>query len=76
MKIETKFNLGDKVFVLYHDRVHNVLVTGVFAFHEFDGTLKHDTFAINYRVKFEAGGEEKFSEDRIFATKEKLLESL
>lgn len=77
MKIETKFNLGDKVFVLYHDKVHNVLVTGVFAFHEFNGPSNRDTtFAINYRVRFEAGGEEKFSEDRLFATKEKLLESL
>lgn len=76
MKIETKFNLGDRVFVLYHDRVHEVFVTGVFAFHEFNGTLTHDTFAINYRVKFEAGGEAKFGEDKLFATKEKLLELL
>lgn len=76
MKIETKFNLGDRVFVLYQDRIHEVFVTGVFAFHEFNGTLTHSTFAINYRVKFEAGGEAKFSEDRLFATKEELLESL
>lgn len=76
MQIETKFNLGDKVFVLYNERVHEVLVTGVFAFHELNGTLSHDTFAINYRVKFQAGGETKISEERLFATKEKLLESL
>lgn len=76
MKIETKFNLDDEVFVLHNDKIHKVIVTGVFAFHEYNGTMTNKTFAINYRVKFEAGGETKFSEDRLFATKLSLINSL
>lgn len=76
MKIETKFNLGDKVFVLYDSGIHEVSVTGVFAFHEFNGTLTHDTFAISYKVRFAAGGETKISEGRLFATKQELINSL
>lgn len=70
MTIETKFNLGDKVFVLYNDKIQEVSVTGVYAFYEYN------PIHINYRVKFVAGGETKLSEDRLFATKQELINSL
>ena len=76
MKIETKFNLGDEVFVLHNDKIHKVIVTGVFFFAEYNGTLTYKTSAVNYRVKFEAGGETKFEESRLFPTKVSLINSL
>lgn len=70
MTIETKFNLGDKVFVLHNDRIHQVEVISLCAFTEI-----HDV-KINYDVMFHAGGTAKFSEKRLFATKQELIESL
>lgn len=76
MKFETKFNLDDEVFVLHNSQIHKVRVTGVCALVEYNGTLTYKTSAINYRVKFEAGGETKFEESRLFATKLSLINSL
>ena len=76
MKFETKFNLDDEVFVLHNDKIHKVRVTGVFAFVEYNGTLNCKTCAVNYRVKFEAGGETRFNENSLFTTKLSLINSL
>ena len=70
MKIETRFNLGDEVFVLYNDRVHGVTVTGVEVFCTFKDN------GINYTVQFSSGGETRFAESRLFPTKISLLNSL
>lgn len=70
MTIETKFNLGDEVFVLYNDKIHCVTVTGVEVFLNFGDS------GINYRVQFPAGGETKFAESRLFPTKLSLINSL
>lgn len=70
MTIETKFNLGDEVFVLYNDRIHCVTVTGVEVFCSFKDN------GINYMVQFSAGGETKFAESRLFSTKVSLINSL
>lgn len=70
MKFETKFKLGDEVFVLYNDRIHYVTVTGVEVFLTFNDSR------INYTVQFPAGGETKFAESRLFPTKVSLINSL
>lgn len=70
MTIETKFNVDDEVFVLHNNKIHKVRVIGVFAFAEYN------TCGVNYRVRFEAGGETKFEEDRLYATKLSLINSL
>jgi len=72
MTIETRFSLGDKVFVLCNNKVHQVTVTGVYGFQEYTS----ESSSISYRVKFLAGGEDKFSENALFATKQELLNSL
>lgn len=76
MKIETKFSINDEVFVLHNDKIHKVIVTGVFASREYNPTMTKISSTIEYRVLFSAGGETKFAEDRLFNTKESLLNSL
>ena len=71
MKITTKFEIGDEPFILYNDRVHKVLVTAIDIFTE-DGR----NIAVNYRIRFAAGGEYTCSETRLFETKLSLLNSL
>ena len=70
MKIETKFNLGDKVFVLWHDKVQKVEVVSLCAFTEISD------IKINYDVSFVPGWVETLSESRLFGTKQELIDSL
>ena len=76
MTIETQFNVDDEVFVLYNNKIHKVTVTGVFASYEYNDTMTCKSSSISYRVKFEAGGETKFNENSLFATKLSLINSL
>ena len=74
MQIETKHKVGDSVFALYHDAVHNVIVTGVYVSLElYAGITVSD---ITYRVKFRSGGETKISETKLFSSRKDLLDSL
>ena len=70
MKIETKFNLGDKVFVLCNNKVQKVEVVSLCAFTEISD------IKINYDVRFWTGGVETLSEYRLFETKQELINSL
>jgi len=73
MKIETRFDLGDKVFTLYNDRVNEVLITGIMT-----ETTRFECgrTTINYKIQFQAGGETKLGESKLFATKDELLKTL
>lgn len=71
MEIKTKFDLGDEAFVLYSDRVHKVVITGIETFTNLLGET-----VTNYNVRFAAGGETKMSENRLFETKQELFNSL
>jgi hypothetical protein len=71
MEIKTKFDLGDEAFVLYSDRVHKVVITGIETF-----TNRSGETVTNYNVRFAAGGETKMSENRLFETKLELFNSL
>lgn len=70
MKIETKFNLGDKVFVLCNNKVQKVEVVSLCAFTEISD------IKINYDVRFWTGDVETLSEYRLFETKQELINSL
>ena len=70
MKFETRFKLGDSVYVLYENKVYNVEVVGIEVFI----TLKEQV--INYKIRFPAGGETKLSESRLYPTKQELLDTL
>lgn len=71
MTIETKFNLGDEAYILYNDKVHKVVITGIEVYSEKVGDV-----VTNYKIRFEAGGEYKAAEVRLFGTKLSLLNSL
>lgn len=87
MTIETKFNLGDSVFILYRDKLHMVRIVKVNVQYgtEIDCVHTDDKKSISaqvpkqytsYCVRFQSGGEDVFAEERLFTTKQDLLNSL
>jgi hypothetical protein len=87
MTIETKFNLGDVVYLLKGEKVHNaqIIKINVQFGNQIDCvnnkqcngfTRTTPTQYVSYRIKYQSGGEEEFGEERFFKTKEELLKSL
>lgn len=70
MTIETNFNLYDNAFVIYDNRIYEVVVTGIEAFTD------HGYVKVNYKVRFPAGGETKMADSLLFATKQELINAL
>ena len=73
MVIETRFDLNDKGFVIYDNKVYEVIVTGI--------TIETTTFywgrvTISYEVRFPSGGETKVDKSKLFASKEELIKTL
>lgn len=76
MRIQTKYDVTDRVWLLSNDKVHVVEIEKIEATVELLPNGKGYQQVINYRVRFEAGGSAKFSEDRLFETKTALINSL
>jgi len=87
MTIETKFNIGDVVYLLKGEKVHNVQIIKIniqygnkinFVNDKQRSSITRATPMqyVSYRIKYLSGGEEEFGEERFFKTKEELLESL
>lgn len=85
MTIETKFNFGDKVFVLTANKVYNVQIIKVNV--QYSDTIERidgrgaiicsmPKQYVTYRVEYPSGGESNFEETEVFATKQDLLNSL
>lgn len=70
MKIETKFNVGDKVFVIWENKVYRAIVIDI------DIRVSRLPMKIIYQVQFETAGIIGFHEERLFATKQELIDSL
>lgn len=70
MKIETKFNLDDEVFVIWENKVCHAVVTAI------DIHISCLPMKIIYQVQFETAGIIGFYEERLFATKQELIDSL
>lgn len=69
MVIETKYDLGDKAFVLYNNKIYVVIVTGI--------TINVESrTTITYKIRFPSGGETELDKSRLFSTKEELIETL
>lgn len=74
MKIETKYNIGDKVFVLTNDEIKECTVVYINTRHS-----KHHEPSIRYGIEYpkvNSYGELERPEETCFATKEGLLKSL
>ena len=70
MTIETKYNIGDKVFLLIRNKVESYPI----------GDIRIDVSGMrtntSYRLRTQAGHTEYYSENELFPTKEELLKSL
>ncbi len=72
MKIETKYSVGDVVFVMHNNKVVPIKIMGVhYSIDVYKG--EHITYASDIVV---AGGPIRFEEKYVFKTKEDLLKSL
>lgn len=71
MTIKTKFDLGDKAFVIYNNKIFEVIITSIEVFAK-DAT---DIYT-DYNIRFPSGGEVKIAESHLFNTKQELIETL
>jgi len=84
MTIKTNFNLNDIVYLLKNEKIHAVEIVKINIqlgnnIERVDNTnYCSDTPIqyVSYRVRYESGGEENFHENRLFATKKDLINSL
>ena len=72
MKIETKFNTNDRVFFLYDNKIQNGVIYGIIITTRIEDPAN---IGITYTV-YVVGGEIKLAADKLFKTKEALVESL
>ena len=70
MEIKTKFALGDRLFVLFDNKVYQVDVTCV------EVSFDNHGLSVNYKIRFPSGGENRVCEARLFKSKQDLLRSL
>lgn len=68
MKIETKYNVGQEVFVIWDDVIHRRKVLDILILCESPNTVK-----TQYSI---FGFTNRFSENKVFSTKEDLLSYL
>lgn len=84
MTIETNFNLNENVYLLKNEKIHFVKIVKINI--QFGNNIEcvdnrsycraTPTQYVSYRVRYESGGEENFPENRLFATKQELINSL
>lgn len=71
MKITTKYNIGDKVWMAFFDTPTEVVITGI------KYTLRGISLICKYYNKYKGyESEVEIPEELLFPTKEKLLKSL
>lgn len=84
MTIKTNFDLNNIVYLLKNEKIHAVEIVKINvqlgnSIERVDTTIyRSDTPIqyVSYRVRYESGGEENFPENRLFATKKDLINSL
>lgn len=72
MEIKTKFNLGQKVYLLWNNKVIRPQIEGISVRVNALGNGEKD-ISITYEL---VGLDKRFDEEVLFATKEELLQSL
>ena len=72
MKLETKFNLRQKVYFMYKNKVNSLQIDSIIVRVIALGGSEEE-IAISYKL---CGSTDSFDEKELFATKEELLKSL
>ena len=70
MIIETKYNIGEKVFLLIRNKVECYTIC------EVKTTVTPSNINISYKLQTFAGNTDYYPENELFPTKEELLNSL
>ena len=72
MEIKTKYNIGDRVYTLFDNKVENFIIEGIniVADKEYPILIQY----LSYNII--PGENTRFDEERVFPTKEELLKSL
>lgn len=85
MTIETNFNLNEEVYVLKNEKIHFVKIVkiniqfGNLIIQSVDKRIYGGATPmqyVSYRVRYQSGGEEEFPENRLYTTKQALINSL
>lgn len=81
--IETRFSVNDTAFVLYGNKIHEVVIVAINVQLQRSGrnvalgmAHKPNVLISSYSVKFESDSIREYSADEVFDTKEELLENL
>ena len=72
MEIKTEYDIGDTVFFLYDNKIQSGLIYGIIITTRIENPAN---IGITYTV-YVVGGEIKLAENKVFKTKEALIESL
>ena len=83
MTIETNFNLNENVYLLKNEKIHCVKIVKIniqygynietIENHRYGGSIPMQY--VSYRVRYQSGGEE-FPQNRLYTTKQALINSL
>lgn len=84
MTIDTNFNLDENVYLLKNDKIHIVKIVKIniqYGYnvktidnHRYGGSIPVQY--VSYRVRYESGGEEEFPQNKLYTTKQALINSL
>lgn len=75
MTIETKFDIGDKCYFMYHNEVKESTIVKI-NFTKEQLTSSFNIEKLTYNVELGYVSNIDFKEDKLFSTKEELLKSL
>lgn len=77
MTIETKYNIGDKVWVIVNNKVHHIRIEEIKVSIEKTMIIEDGVLSISeYKTLYSVGWGDWHKESDIFHTKEELLKSL
>lgn len=78
MKLETKFDIGDTAWMMYHSQVIEVEILKLFISSHEQGEYKYIVPKIDYTVRYKQADDNwhNIPESELFKTKQELLDSL
>lgn len=75
MEIKTKYNLFDEVYIMYNNKIQQMVIKGIKIIIEYKPYLEDKHTEIVYKLE-DRNFATEYSEDNLFKTKKELIESL